>query len=283
MTGFGRVPSWFFDTVTSQLPAGFPITFRVMSAGRSAGRSGHEVRRPERPSQSDPLPKITLRHLARAERICPLRLANEHRNHTGNRASNGRYRVGGQIREDARLAQTDLGRPRREHFRPTRDLAPEQRQLYAVAADWYVTLFGDRDMRTADVTTDEWETPVAELGVRLVGPAGLALENENVRELRFLNFGTTRPGELATSPSVRFGLLRSAAWIGDEPVEVTVADLVHGTLERASFDPTTVLPAAHEWLGERVEVVRALVADPEPRLGLDCGSCGFVAGCPAHR
>ena len=240
--------------------------------------------RPERPSQSDPLPKITLRHLTRAERICPRRLASEHRNHTGNRSGNGRYRVGGQIREDARLAQTDLGRPRREHFRPTKDLFPEQRLLYAVAADWYVTLFGDRDMRVADTPTEQWETKASELGVRLVGQAGIELENDRgERELRFLNFGTTQPGDLATSPSARFALLRSERWIGEEPIEVTVADLVHGTLARASFDPTVALPEAREWLTERVEIVRAVVADPEPRLGLECGSCAFVAGCPAHR
>ena len=87
---------------------------------------------------------------------------------------------------------------------------------------------------------------------------------------------------------MRFALLRSERWIGDGltnggPIEVTVADLVHGTLARTTFDPAVALPEARDWLNERVEVVRALVADPEARLGLECGSCAFIAGCPAHR
>ncbi|MFI5054535.1 MAG: PD-(D/E)XK nuclease family protein, partial [Acidimicrobiia bacterium] len=42
------------------------------------------------------------------------------------------------------------------------------------------------------------------------------------------------------------------------------------------------LPELTRWFEERVEVVRARIAEPDAQMGADCGTCKFVAACPEH-
>lgn len=232
----------------------------------------------------DPLPKVTLRHLTRAEQLCPRRMAREHANRTGTRAANAAYRVANQLTEDVRLVHTGCTRPVDAHLRPTDDLAPEQQTLYRLAARWYVELYGNAAVRVLEDGDAEWETEIPELGVRLVGKAGLACEDELGRsELRLLRFGDRRvPLELVDTPVVRFALLRRAAWIGVRTVHVTVADLMFGGWTEQTLDGAAALVGARAWLAERTEVIRRRVGDARPRLGIDCSGCPFIAGCEAH-
>ncbi len=235
-----------------------------------------------RDEAGDQAAKVTVAHLARAERICPRRLAKEHANTGGNRGGASRWRVSNQVTADIRLAHTDLATPRPDRFTATDDLSAEQRSVYDLAVRWYVTLFGDRPVRVID--EDPWGTDLAD-DVRLVGPAGIAFTDAaGEPEIRLLAFGARYgpPPMLAESPAVRFALLRRPGWSGS-PVRVCVADLVLGSLAEEVVDGPAVRTEIDAWFTERLEVIRARVANPIARAGLECGWCPFIAGCPAHR
>lgn len=226
--------------------------------------------------------KVTWAHLSRAERICPRRLAKEHANTTGNRAGSSRWRVSNQVTADIRLAHTDLAVPAPERFTPTEDLTPEQRQVYDLAVRWYVTLFADRPVRVID--EDPWGTNLSD-DLRLVGPAGIAFTGvDDAPEIRLLAFGARNgpPPDLLASPAVRFALLRRPAWL-DQTVHVAVADVVFGAQVEARIDVAAARTEIEDWLAGRLDVIRALVAAPVARRGLECGWCPFIAGCEAHR
>jgi hypothetical protein len=232
--------------------------------------------------QEDQPAKVTWSHLARAERICPRRLAKEHANANGNRGGASRWRVSNQITADVRLAHTDLATPRADRFRATPDLSAEQQAVYDLAASWYVTLFGERPVRVID--EDPWGTDLT-ADLRLVGPAGIGFTGPaDAPEIRMLAFGarTDPPPDLVESPAVRFALLRRPDWL-EETVRVCVADLVLGSLAESVVDVSSVRAELEDWLAARIEVIRARVADPAPRPGIECGWCPFVAGCKAHR
>ncbi|MGZ4678466.1 MAG: hypothetical protein ACXVJ7_08010 [Acidimicrobiia bacterium] len=232
----------------------------------------------------DALPKVTLRMLARAEQLCPRQLALDHDGQDGNRPASRRYRVAGQVEADARLAHTALTRPAPEHFRPTDDLEPEEQRVYEMAAAWYVALFGDQAMSTADTATDDFETVAARTGVRLVGPAGLALEDGvGGRELRLLSFGTERPEEIVDAPSTRFALLRRARWTMQGPLRVVRADLLAGWAAAIDLDGAASWDALRSWLAERVDTVRAHADKRSPQPGWECARCRYIAGCSALR
>ncbi len=235
-----------------------------------------------RDEQVDQPAKVTWSHLARAERICPRRLAKEHANTSGNRGGASRWRVSNQVTADVRLSHTDLATPRADRFVATPDLSAEQRAVYDLAASWYVTLFGERPVRVID--EDPWGTDLT-TDLRLVGPAGIGFTDAaGAPEIRILAFGsrTGPPPVLTESPAVRFALLRRPDWLG-KTVRVCVADLVLGSLAEAVVDVGAVRSEIEDWLALRIEVIRARVADPVPVAGLECGWCPFIAGCKAHR
>jgi hypothetical protein len=232
--------------------------------------------------EPEPLPKVTLAHLRRAGTMCRLRLAHEHHDRRGNWPANARWRVSNQLLEDARLTHTDLGPPVLAHFRPGADLSEEERRVSSTAARWYVALY-PRPVRTVEV--DRWETAVDELGVRLVGPAGLPVEGPGgQREVRLLRFGSAPPpADLLDASDVRFALLRLARWVPAHPLRVSIADLVLGRCQEQEVDTRDAWPELRRWLADRIAVIRDRIVEPVPRAGLECAACAFVAGCPAHR
>jgi hypothetical protein len=228
--------------------------------------------------------KVTLGHLARAERICARRLKLEHRNTRANFSGNGRWRVSNRVTEEVRLVHTDLAAPRADRFDigSDADLTPEQRSVYELATRWYVTLF-PRPVRVVD--EDQWGTDLPG-DLRLVGPAGLAFTDGDDRaEIRLLRLGappepTTK---LVETPAVRFALLRRVEWLHGREVRVAVADLVRGTYDEATIDTVAVMPEITEWLTGRLDVIRERIAKPVAHRGLECGWCPYIAGCDAHR
>jgi hypothetical protein len=230
----------------------------------------------------DALPKVTAAMLRYADGMCGRRLRLEHQNHRGNHLGDGRFRVSNQFAEHARVAQVELGPPVAAAFTPL-DLEPEERRVYDQAVATYLHRFGDRDARAVD--HDQWETEIPVLGVRLVGSAGLPFEDaRGAPEIRFLTMGDNRrePADPLAAAATRFGLLRHAAWIGEANVRIVHAELVYGTVTEASVDLAAELDGLHAWLGERVDVITERVREARPHIGLECGRCKFVAGCPAH-
>jgi hypothetical protein len=236
--------------------------------------------------QLDELPKVTLAFLRRVEELCPRRVAFEYQNRRGNRPAPARWRVTNQLTEHARVAHIDLGLPSPEAFTPLPNLVPEERQVYEAAAGWYMQLFGDRAVRSVDhEELDDWETQVPELGLRLVGRAGLPLEDADGRaELRLLRVGGPAPdaADPLASADARFALLRHAAWLSGRSVRLVHADLLYGGLVEHDVDTDTALSDVQPWLRQRVDALHERIARPLPRPGLECGRCRFVAGCNAH-
>jgi hypothetical protein len=236
------------------------------------------------------LPRITASPLRRAGTICARRLANEHHDRRSMRRGTGRFRVQNQLLEDARLTHVDFAQPDPAHFRPGHELTAEEAHLYRTAARWYVALYHDERVRSVDLGTDDasgdldnWATCVDEIGVRLVGRCGLTVEHDDGRRgVRLLRLGRGVPGaDLLDDVDVRFAVLRLSAWSGAE-LCVSVGDLVHGARRDGTVDGPRVAEL-QRWLAGRVDVVRARAAEADPTPGLDCASCAFVPGCPAHR
>ena len=234
----------------------------------------------------DDLPKVTLAFLRRVEELCPRRVAFEYQNRRGNRPAPARWRVTNQLTEHARVAHIELGLPSPEAFTPLPNLVPEERQVYEAAAGWYMQLFGDRAVRTVDhEELDDWETRVPELGLRLVGRAGLPLEDAHGRaELRLLRVGGPAPdaADPLASADARFALVRQAAWLSGRSVRLVHADLLYGGMVEHEIDTDTALSDVRSWLLERVDALHERIARPLPRPGLECGRCRFIAGCNAH-
>jgi hypothetical protein len=253
---------------------------------RDADASTAYPRRVARDDNLDELPKVTLAFLRRVEELCPRRVAFEYHNRRGNRPAPARWRVANQLTEHARVAHIELGLPSPAAFTPLPNLLPEERQVYDAAAGWYMQLFGDRAVRSVDhEALDEWETPVPALGLRLVGRAGLPLEDADGRaELRLLRVGGPAPDAadpLATAEA-RFALLRHAEWLAGRSVRLVQADLLYGGMVEHELLADTALSEVRPWLRRRVEALHERIAQPLPRPGLECGRCRFVAGCNAH-
>lgn len=232
----------------------------------------------------DDLPRVTARQLARAEQTCPRRLALDHEGQLANRQADRQYRIRNQVEADARLAHATLARPQPGHFPATDDLLPEEQRIYELAARWYVAQFGDQAMIVADEATDPFETVAPRTGVRLVGPAGLALEDAGGgRELRLLSLGAPVSEEILDAPSTRFALLRRARWTMAGPLRVVRADLLGGWAQAVDVDGAAAWDDLRAWFEERVEVVRGHADRNAPRAGWECARCRYIAGCKALR
>ncbi len=236
------------------------------------------------------LPKITSAHLRRATTMCARRLAYEYDDRRSMRRGTGRFRVQNRLLEDARLTHVDLGVPDPAHFHAGPGLTEEETRLYDTAARWYVALYHDEPVRSVDLGAeergdgvDDWATRDDSLGLRLVGRCGLTLQHPDGRRgVRLLRLGRGVPGgDMLDDVDVRFAVLRLSPWAAGE-LHLSVADLVHGARRDQSIECAagTMLRG---WLAERVEIVRARMAQAEAVPGLDCASCAFIPGCPAHR
>ncbi len=236
-------------------------------------------------AEVDEAPRVTSALLRWADTMCARRLEGIYADRRANRPADARFRVANRVFESARLAHVDLAAPSPAAFRLDDGLEPEERRVYAAASRWYVTLFGDRAVRTVDL--DDWESPVEELGVRLVGQAGLPVEDaDGNRETRLLRLGA-RPldgdADLLESIEVRFALLRLGGWASGGLLRLCVADLVTGSLVEQTADVDAALASdLRPWLADRVALIRVRALDRTASPGLECARCRYVAGCPAH-
>jgi hypothetical protein len=235
-----------------------------------------------RPVEIEDQPRVTASMLRRVDACCHRRLAREHaggKRHA-NKAGDARFAVQNRLVADARLAHAAPDTVRPEAFVDPRELAAEQRHLYRAGVRGYLTMFGERPGRLADVG---WRTALRGLGVDLVGDIGVALElPDGTCEVRILKLGGRRAARpLLDRVELQCVLLRTEAW-ARQTLRVIVADLIEQEVTVHDPDLVTERRDAWKWVSERVELVRRAAAHGQPRAGADCNGCGFVAGCEAH-
>jgi hypothetical protein len=227
------------------------------------------------------LPQITPAHLRRADDMCRRRLAREVNGgkRRANQTANMRFAVSNRIEEDARLAQSEPGRPRSEAFVEPAELEPEQRALYRAARRGYLDTFGESSARVIRL---DFRTELPDLGVELSSNPGLAAElDDGRRELRKVLVGSRRDAKLLDPVDVRVALIRTEEW-APEQLEIVAVDVIEQ--RRAAHEPDLVTERAeaHAWVGNRVERILELTSDPRPRAGRDCLGCSFISGCSKH-
>lgn len=231
------------------------------------------------------LPKVTPYLLRRADSMCARRLAKEYEGGDRSHDPVHRSRMRDAFLAAARDAHAELRIPTRADFDDVgADLEPEERAVLAQAAHWYLQVFGDRAARWDDLGLDS-ATVSPRRRVRIGGWIDLPVVTGDPHgfELRQLEFWGGRvpfddPLELE---AVRVAVLRLARWAGDAPLRVVWADLVHG-LVRERVVETPDREALVEWFDDRCAIVRTRAAQPEATMGVDCGTCNFVAACPVH-
>ena len=233
---------------------------------------------------TEDLAKVTLAHLRDPEGRCARRLEKEYGNETGHRGGTLRFAISNRLEQAAVLAQATVERPDAVHFPTPKDLPPEQQRVFATAARWYLTIFGEREATALD--EGDFVTARPDLGVRLAGRVGLRFEGPAGPEVRILHYAgrDAVPRDLAAAPEVRFALLRYADWARDAgPILVTVADVLRGEAVEDRIDPAVALAECDTWLLERLARVRARLVDPRPTPGTQCAWCPFIGSCPAFR
>lgn len=250
----------------------------------------------------EPLPRVNLSMLRDPRRGCSWRLSLAHAGRTGNRGGDTRWAVRDRLAEAVRHAHAEGGDPRpRPTAVPVDDLSEEEQAVLTAARLWYAELFGDP---VEVLPSAAWERPFPSLGVRLVGPPPLVVRHRAAAprsgsggsdgpaggvagtgpvEIRLLHLDRPPPpAPLAADPEVRVALL-----LVDDPlpgrISVAVADLLGGRMTQEELDGPAAGTDAREWLAAAVEELRARLVDPQPRVGVECGWCPYVAACPAHR
>ena len=233
------------------------------------------------PVETDDLPHISPRHLRLAEEMCRRRLAREISGdkRRANKAADMRFAVSNRIEADARLAQSELGRPRPEAFAEPGELEPEQRALYRAAKRGYLDAFSHT---SACIVEPEWRTPFPDLGVELSSNLGLRVElDDGGRELRKVLVGARRDTKLLDPVDVRVALVRTEEWAPVQ-LELVAVDVIEQRRTTYVPDLESERAEARAWIEARVSRVLELAADPRPRAGRDCQGCAFISGCSKH-
>jgi hypothetical protein len=236
-------------------------------------------------ADTEALPKVTPYLLRRADTMCARRLAREVEG--GERSSDpvNRSRLRDAFLTAARAAHAETRAPVAADFAGIgNDLEPEEKAVLTRAGESYVQIFGDRAVRYEDHGLD---TPSVSprRRLRIGGWVDLAVVGtDGAHELRHLELWGGRvphedPLELE---SVKVAVLRLSGWAVDRPVRVIWADLVHGLVRERTVTVASALPELTAWFEQRVEIVRTRIAEPDAQMGADCGTCKFVAACPAH-
>ena len=229
------------------------------------------------------LPRVTPYLLRRADDLCARRLASDISGAQGSDDAVNRAHLRSAFLDAAHTAHADGGRPRPAPWAPLPGLEPEERAVFEQAVGWYLQLFGDRPGHLVDHECDR-PTESARRGVRIGGWVDLAFVGADGRhELRQFDFwGGRTPADPLDVEGVRIAVLRLSRWFGDEPLDVTWADLVTGATATRTVVAATDLPPLVEHFDARLAVVRDRVRDPVATPGEDCGACRYVRGCPAH-
>jgi hypothetical protein len=183
----------------------------------------------------------------------------------------------------ARAAHGEGGTPRTDAFRTPEGLEPEEQRVFEHAVGWYLQLYGDRAVA---LHLHDCERPTERGGVRVGGWVDLTLlRADGTKELRQLNLWSN-PRSPRDDPleleSVWMAVLRLRPWVGSDPLVVSWADLVGGSLRERTVDLDAELDELRGRFDDRLAGLRAHGDRLRPLPGLDCGRCRHLVRCPAH-
>ncbi len=223
----------------------------------------------------DELPRVTPSLLRRADDMCPRRLAHEHETASKpSKLGDAAFEVSNRLIADAITWHRGAVAPGHGFPEPT-DLEPEQRAVYRAASRAYLCRFG---ALAVDVHDLGWSTDLTDIGVRLVGPAGIAtIDAQGTRELRIVRI-SVQP-QVIDSVDIRFAILRASDW-ARASLRIVAVDLVEDRSVEYAIDLTTQLDEARAWLESRVDVIRARAHSRKTNAGRDCRDCPCLPGCP---
>jgi hypothetical protein len=223
----------------------------------------------------DELPRVTPSLLRRADEMCRRRLAHEHESGRKlSRLGDGPFDVSNRLIADAITWHRGAVAP--EHgFPDPADLEPEQRAVYRAASHAYLRMFGDALVEVHELG---WSTDLVDLGVRLVGPAGIPVVHAGgEQELRLMRIGGRLP--VIDGTDIRFAILRASGWASHR-MRIVAADLLEDRSVEYDIDMNVQLEQARAWLATRVEVIRARAHPRHTFAGSDCRDCPCIPGCP---
>lgn len=236
---------------------------------------------------AEALPRVTPFLLDRGPTMCPRRLRRHYQRLGGDDGAFTRGRIRDPLVQDARAAHQEMGPPNPRSFSVRTGLLPEEQALMHRAIDHYLDLFGDEPFQTSD--DEAWDRPVEsadgtfEVGgwIDLVGhrPDGAV-------ELRQLELWGRQPeADPLRSFSVLLAVLRIRKHARADRVVVRHADLVHGHLAEHDVDLPTAGSELNATFSRRLARVRLRVQEGArvATAGMDCVTCPYANGCPAHR
>ncbi len=223
------------------------------------------------------LPVITTWDLREGLR-CGARARRRLDGNKGRYVTSARHNVAARIRQDVALAHSELRVATASDFPDPTDLLPEQRALYAAAANGYLTLFSEVAARTIDV---ELFRDLDDLGVQFRANPGVVLElSDGTLQVRSLRLNSRVPTITDTA-------VWPLALLWHDRFDVTelhfvAADLLALETVSHTINFTTHTDAAMAWCTSSLANLRALAAHGRVETGSECGDCPFIWNCPAH-
>jgi hypothetical protein len=231
------------------------------------------------------LPKLTPSLLSNGLRMCPRKARHTYDDRKGTWDAFTHWRLRKPFVQAARVAQATMRFPTSTDFPVPVDRFEEETVLWTRAAEVYVDRCSDRTAVAVEVVDADEPMPLPKRGVRLGGGVDVVVvDNDGGAELRQLEFwGKPLCADPFENWTVALAVLRMVRWARGREVLLRHIDVIGDVEETASFDFSNDVPELAEHFNAQLEALRGHVADPVARPGVDCGTCAYVAGCPAHR
>jgi hypothetical protein len=230
------------------------------------------------------IPKVTPYLLERGPDMCPRRLLHEYEERAKTPDAFTRWRIRQPFVDTARLMHLVMGRPVRGQFVAPLDLLDEEAVLYARAADAYVEIFGDQPARTVEDHGADTPTLSPARNVRVGGAIDLlvVLADDTVELRQFEFWGKPPCADPMASFAMTLAVLRLARWARGRELRIRHVDLIGGREDVVTVDYAGDLAALRARFDGRLDLIRARMDAHVTQVGLGCGNCAFVAGCPPH-
>jgi hypothetical protein len=220
--------------------------------------------------------------------MCPRRLRFTYEGRAGTADTFTRWRLRDPLVDAARLVHATMARPSVAGFGlPPVDAVDEERALWDRSVATYVAVFGSSAALAVPPAGLGTEGPTLSpgRGVRLGGAVDLVLLTEaGDAELRqFELWGGPLCARPLASFEIGMAVLRLARWGSGRRLLIRHVDLFSGVVDEHEFDYETDLDPVRRRFEQRLDEVRMAMSSAGVVAGVECGSCAFVAGCPAHR